>query len=57
MEVRGFDKSRYKNESVSLMERVGLLLTKDTLVEKLFKGYEERLAVAQSLIGDPDLCY
>lgn len=55
MEVRGFDKSRYKNESVSLMERVGLLLTKDTLVKNYSKSMKQRLAVAQSLIGDPDL--
>ena len=55
MEVRGIDKSNYKKESKRLMEKVGLPLERDTLVKNYSKGMNQRLALAQSLIGDPDI--
>lgn len=55
MEVRGLDKSSYKRESKRLMERVELSINRDTLVRNYSKGMKQRLAVAQSLIGDPDV--
>ncbi len=55
MEVRGMDKASYKEESKMLMEKVGLPLGRDTLVKNYSKGMKQRLAVAQSLIGNPDV--
>lgn len=55
MEVRGFNKKERVEKSKDLMEIVGLNLEKDTLVVNYSKGMKQRLAVAQALIGDPDL--
>lgn len=55
MEVRGIVKKERITKSKELMEIVGLPLEKDTLVKNYSKGMKQRLAVAQALIGDPDL--
>lgn len=55
MEVRGMDQATCKTESKRLMEKVGLPLGRDTLVKNHSKGMKQRLAVAQCLIGDPDV--
>ncbi len=55
MEVRGMDKAYYKQESEKLMKKVGLTLEEDTIVKHYSKGMKQRLGVAQSLIGNPDL--
>ena len=55
MEVRGMDKNTSKRESLKLMDEVGLDVQKDTLVKNYSKGMRQRLGVAQSLIGNPDV--
>jgi ABC-2 type transport system ATP-binding protein len=57
MEVRGMDKDTYERESLRLMNEVGLDLQKDTLVKNYSKGMRQRLGVAQSLIGNPDVLF
>lgn len=57
MEVRGMDKITREKESLRLMQEVGLNLEKDTLVKNYSKGMRQRLGVAQSLIGDPDVIF
>lgn len=57
MEVRGMDKITREKESLRLMQEVGLNLEKDTLVKNYSKGMRQRLGVAQSLIGNPDVIF
>ncbi len=55
MEVRGYGKKERTEKSRELMNIVGLEIEKDTQVKNYSKGMKQRLAVAQSLIGEPDL--
>ncbi|MDO5755340.1 MAG: ABC transporter ATP-binding protein [Tissierellia bacterium] len=55
MEVEGMDASKRKEESKRLMEKVGLSLEKDTKVKYYSKGMNQRLGLAQALIGDPEI--
>lgn len=57
MEVRGMDKTTREKESLRLMQEVGLDPQNDTLVKNYSKGMRQRLGVAQSLIGDPDVIF
>jgi ABC-2 type transport system ATP-binding protein len=55
MEVRKMDKDTYDQESLRLMDKVGLDSQKDTLVKNYSKGMRQRLGIAQALIGNPDV--
>lgn len=55
MEVRKIPKALRMQESRRLMEAVGLPLDRDTKVAAYSKGMRQRLALAQALIGDPDI--
>ncbi len=57
MEVRRMDKITREKESVRLMQEVGLDPQNDTLVRNYSKGMRQRLGVAQSLIGNPDVIF
>lgn len=55
MEARGMKRAKRRMESEYLMEVVGLEAENLTKVAKYSKGMRQRLAVAQSLIGDPNI--
>ncbi len=55
MEVRGIEKKQRQAKAKALLHQVGLKPEDRTSVAHFSKGMKQRLAVAQSLIGDPDV--
>lgn len=53
--LRGLDGERLRNAVASACERVSLQAVRDLLIAKLSRGFRQRVAIAQALVGDPDL--
>lgn len=49
------DKKKKKSQMADIMELVKITHVKDRLIKNLSKGYKQRVGLAQSLIGSPDV--
>jgi len=54
-ELYGLPKKIYKKKAIELLERVGLKEVKNLRLRQYSKGMQQRLVIAQALIGDPTL--
>ncbi|MCM8819119.1 MAG: ABC transporter ATP-binding protein [Candidatus Omnitrophica bacterium] len=53
-EIKGIRKKEEKNKRIStVIEKCGLFDVKNKLIEKLSKGYKQRVGIAQALLNDP----
>ena len=54
-DLKGVPKSERKSMIGDVMEKVMITNMKDRLIKNLSKGYKQRVGIAQTLIGDPDI--
>lgn len=54
-DLKGVPKSEQKSMIGDVMEKVMLTNMKDRLIKNLSKGYKQRVGIAQTLIGNPDI--
>jgi len=54
-ELKNLDKKKMKSQLADIMELVKIHNVKDRLVKNLSKGYKQRVGLAQSLIGSPEV--
>ena len=54
-DLKGVPKSERKSMIGDVMEKVMLTNMKDRLIKNLSKGYKQRVGIAQTLIGNPDI--
>lgn len=53
--LKGVPKSERKSMIGDVMEKVMITNMKDRLIKNLSKGYKQRVGIAQTLIGNPDI--
>lgn len=54
-ELKSLDKKKAKSQLADIMELVKITNVKERLVKNLSKGYKQRVGLAQSLIGSPEV--
>ena len=54
-DLKGVPKSERKSMIGDIMEKVMITNMKDRLIKNLSKGYKQRVGIAQTLIGNPDI--
>ena len=54
-DLKGVPKSERKSMITDAMEKVMITNMKDRLIKNLSKGYKQRVGIAQTLIGNPDI--
>ena len=54
-DLKGVPKSERKSMIGDVMEKVMITNMKDRLINNLSKGYKQRVGIAQTLIGNPDI--
>ena len=54
-DLKGVPKSERKSMIGAVMEKVMITNMKDRLIKNLSKGYKQRVGIAQTLIGNPDI--
>lgn len=54
-DLKGVPKSERKSMIGDVMEKVMITNMKDRLIKNLSKGYKQRVEIAQTLIGNPDI--
>lgn len=54
-DLKGVPKSERKSMIRDVMEKVMITNMKDRLIKNLSKGYKQRVGIAQTLIGNPDI--
>ena len=54
-DLKGVPKSERKSMIADVMEKVMITNMKDRLIKNLSKGYKQRVGIAQTLIGNPDI--
>ena len=54
-DLQGVPKSERKSMIGDVMEKVMITNMKDRLIKNLSKGYKQRVGIAQTLIGNPDI--
>ena len=54
-DLKGVSKSERKSMITDVMEKVMITNMKDRLIKNLSKGYKQRVGIAQTLIGNPDI--
>lgn len=54
-ELKDLDKKKAKSQLADIMELVKVQHVKDRLVKNLSKGYKQRVGLAQSLVGSPEV--
>lgn len=54
-DLKGVPKSERKSMIGDVMEKVMITNMKDQLIKNLSKGYKQRVGIAQTLIGNPDI--
>ena len=54
-DLKGVPKSELKSMIGDVMEKVMITNMKDRLIKNLSKGYKQRVGIAQTLIGNPDI--
>lgn len=55
VDLKGVPKSERKSMIGDVMEKVMITNMKDRLIKNLSKGYKQRVGIAQTLIGNPDI--
>lgn len=53
--LRGLDKNISKESSLYWLEKLGVMEYKDKKLETLSKGNQQKVQIAQTLLGDPDI--
>lgn len=53
--LRGLDKARAESSSLYWLEKLGVLEYKDKKLETLSKGNQQKVQIAQTLLGEPDI--
>lgn len=53
--LRGLDKASAKESSLYWLEKLGIVDYKDKKLETLSKGNQQKVQIAQTLLGDPDI--
>ena len=54
-ELKSVDKKKMKSQLADIMELVKVQNVRDRLIKNLSKGYKQRVGLAQSLIGSPEV--
>ena len=54
-DLKGVPRSERKSMITDAMEKVMITNMKDRLIKNLSKGYKQRVGIAQTLIGNPDI--
>lgn len=53
--LRGIDKKSAKDSALYWLEKLGIVEYKDKKLETLSKGNQQKVQIAQTLLGDPDI--
>ena len=53
--LRGLDKNQAKSSSLNWLEKLGVMEYRDKKLETLSKGNQQKVQIAQTLLGEPDI--